>query len=563
VGATGVRSVLSSSGVGSGPPFANPRDVDVAPGRFAAVVTDGQLDAVIMVSLSTGLRTTISSSGIGIGPGFIDLHGIAVDSARDRALVVDDVRSELMAVDLASGDRTTISADGVGSGPSLIGPRRIGIDVARNRALVTLGLSRSIMAIDLASGDRTVFSGGAAGSGPAFVNPFDLVVDLFRDRALVADPGASAVFAVDLATGAREIISGPGVGFGPALLAPAAVALHLGGAPLVADSSLDALFEVGAITGDRSILSGVARGIGPQFARPSGIGSGLSASNLVVADRNALYAVARTNGARTLLSGSGAGSGAPFLELADVAVSRATSPCIRALDAALPGLVDVQPITGNRTLISGNGVGSGPDFTRPRALFQFSDVSCPDTIWVLEGPLVAAVDFGTILRVDPATGERTILADATHGTGPILIDPVAMDVDPRPAGPTAIASVLDAGLLAIVLVDLTTGDRSPGMPLPANIRTPTDLVFDLPRDRLLVTVADPPVLLSVGATTTILSDATNGLGPLFGRPEALELVPSATLGALPSTLAAYVVDSARGSVLVVDLETGERLILTK
>ena len=544
----GVRSVVSGAGVGGGPSFANPRDVDHVESLNAAIVTDGQLDSVILVDLSTGDRTTLSSASIGGGPPFLDLHGIAVDAARNRALVVDDARAELMAVDLGSGERTTISANSLGSGPSLIGPRRIGIDIARNRALVTLAPSRSILAVDLANGNRTVLSGGTTGGGPAFVTPFDLVVDLFRDRALVADPGARAVFAVDLATGARAILSSRMQGIGPELLAPVAVALHLGGAPLVLDNSLDALLEVGALTGVRTLLSGFTRGSGPQFERPAAMSSGLATS--VVADPTDLFTVRTVDGFRALVSGPERGGGAPFVDLVDVVVSPANR--FTVLDAGLPGLVGVDRVSGGRTLISGEGRGAGPAFSRPRALFGDS--------FVMESPLAGP---GAILRVDPSTGERTVVSDPTHGSGPALIDPVAMDADPRIVGPTTIASVLDAGLDQILSVDLTSGDRTSGPLLPANIGTPTDMVLDFNRGRFLVTAADPPALVAIGGPVTILSDATRGAGPLFGRPEALELVSSATLGTIPSTPIAFVLDSLRGSILAVDLETGDRMILTK
>jgi hypothetical protein len=566
VNLSGIRAVVSSPGVGSGTPFVNARDVDHVASRNAAIVTDGQFQAVVLVDLTTGARTTLSSPTIGGGPVPLDLHGIAVDAARDRALVVDDVRAELMAVDLSSGERTTISSNALGSGPSLIGPRRLAVDVARGRALVTLAPSRSLLAVDLANGNRTVLSSGQAGSGPAFVTPFDVIVDAFGDRALVADPGAGALFTVDLATGERAILSSQSEGFGPVWRAPVAVALHLGAAPLVLDSSLDALFQVGALSGDRSLLSGFSRGTGPQFRRPAGMSGGLAfPERLAVADPTELFTAGIEGGARTLLSGPGRGAGALFVDVADVEVSRAPNPCITVLDAGLPGLVDVNPITGNRFPISGDGVGSGPDFSGPRAMNLEPSVSlgCADTVFVLDRIVDQFGSTGVILRVNRTTGERTIVSDATHGSGADLIDPVAMDIDPRPLGPTAIAAVLDAVRREIVTVDLSSGDRQPAFVLPSNIGTPTDMVLDFERG-FLVTVADPPALVVVeGGTTTVLSDVLNGAGPFFGRPEALVLVPSPTLGTLPSTTIAHVLDSSRGSILAVDLDTGDRVILTK
>jgi len=94
---------------------------------------------------------------------------------------------------------------------------------------------------------------------------------------------------------------------------------------------------------------------------------------------------------------------------------------------------------------------------------------------------------------------------------------------------------------------------------------PTDMTFDAPRNRFLVTVTNPPALLVADAssqTTSVLSDATRA-GPFFGRPVALELLLSPTLGGLPSTPIAFVLDSARACILAVDTVTGERVIRTK
>lgn len=560
---TGVRTLLTGPGIGSGPLFPDARDVDFLASRHAAVVTDGQLDAVILVDLTSGVRSTLSSPGIGGGPTPFDLHGIVVDEARNRALVVDDVRAELMAVDLSTGERSTVSADLVGSGPALIGPRRVALDLTRNRALVTVALSRAILAVDLASGNRTLFSGATAGAGPAFVSPFDLIVDPFRDRALVVDPDARAVFDVTLATGTRQIFSAAAVGAGPVWLRPAAVTLHLGGVPLVVDSGLDTLVQVGALSGDRLVLSGFTQGSGPELARPSSMTRGLSLPERFAAvDPTELLAIGVSNGARALLSGASRGNGFSFVDLVDVGVSGGIpASCLTVLDAGLPGVWDVQP-SGDRLAISAPGLGSGPPFAGPRrmAIEPAPNLTgCALTALVVDQALLGPA---AILRVDLHTGARTILSDATTGNGPELLRPVAIEID---AG-LAVANVLDAQVPSILSVDLVTGDRTLVLTLPTLPGTPTDLAFDAPRNRFLVAVANPAVLLLADVrtrTTRVLADASVGAGPSFGRPVALELLPSATVGTIASAPIAYVLDAARGSILVVDTSTGDRVIQSK
>jgi len=556
---TGARGVVTGPGVGSGVPLASPRDLDFELTQDALLVTDGQLDAVILVDVATGARTVLSSPTVGAGPTPLDLHGIAVDLLRNRALVVDAERAELMAVDLVTGQRSTISSDTLGTGASLSAARRVALDPSRSRALVTLESTAVILAVDLSSGSRTVLSGGAAGSGPAFVTPFDLAVDVFPDRALVADPGARAIFEVDLATGRRRFFSSPSVGNGPDWWTPAGVALRLASTPLVVDSTLDALIEVPL--GDRRIVSSITAGSGPGFAGPVALADGLSFERLIVADATGLLTADAPNGLRELFSGPGRGRGGPFLGLSDVAVSGAQGCHLIALDAGLPGLVRVD-LSGNRIVIPDGRFGF--PFSRPRCM-------------VLEPSVLPCLAFGTtalvgdkpigdpavILRVDLVTGNHSVLSDLTHGSGPDMVEPVAMEIDPRLFMDHA--HVLDGALHSIFSLDLRTGDRKRVVMLKG-LGTPTDMTLDAPRNRFLVTVMDPPALLVADVrsqTTTILSDSSRGTGPLFGRPVALELMPSATLGSARSTPIAFVLDASRCSILAVDTETGERVIRTK
>ncbi len=553
---TGARSVVTGPGVGGGALLASPRDLDLVASLDAVVVTDGELDAVVLVDLATGAQTLLSSPSLGGGPTPLDLQGIAVDLLRNRALVVDEARAELLAVDLATGQRSTLSSDTVGSGVSLSTPRRIALDPARNRALVTLESTRVILAVDLGTGNRTVLSGGTTGSGPAFVTPFDMAVDIFQDRAFVTDLGARGVFEVDLASGDRQVFSSHSVGNGPDWLTPAAVAVRLDGVPLVLDSSMDALVEVAF--GDRRIVSGITSGSGPPIVRPIALASSLLLpERLAVAEPTELFTADAWNGARELISGTERGTGAPFLRVSAAALSRGPRACLTVLDAGLPGLVGVDLLTGSRRTISGGGTGFGPGFSRLSCMvLEPSVVECSSAAVVVDMPLGAPA---AILRVDLSTGSRSIVSDATHGSGPDMVDPVAIEIDLGPLD--AFAIVLDAELQALFSVDLFSGDRVLSF-LPELPGTPTDLALD--GERFLVTVTDPPALLLVtDQLATVLSGATVGAGPALGRPVALELVPSATVGSIPRTPIAYVLDAARASVLAVDTKTGDRVIRAK
>ena len=82
----------------------------------------------------------------------------------------------------------------------------------------------------------------------------------------------------------------------------------------------------------------------------------------------------------------------------------------------------------------------------------------PSGIAVVEadGSLVV-VDNGldAVVRVDPASGDRTIISDADMGDGPGFVAPrgIAVQADGS-------LVVVDSGLRAVVRVDSTTGERT-------------------------------------------------------------------------------------------------------
>jgi hypothetical protein len=230
------------------------------------------------------------------------------------------------------------------------------------------------------------------------------------------------------------------------------------------------------------------------------------------------------------------------------------------LDGGLQGIWSVDPLSGDRALLSGGGAGSGPDFQGPR---RMAAESLPFPFGTCAPLLVVDHSLGgiaAILRVDLGTGERTILSDASHGLGPLLLDPVAIETD------VGNAFVLDAQARSIVSIDTATGDRTNVFSLPAGLGTPTDLKLEPFVVRFLVLLADPPALVAVDVlnqSATVLSDATRGRGPAFGRPVALELLASSLTPIEPVVTAVLVLDSARSALLAVDVRSGDRTILAK
>jgi len=121
----------------------------------------------------------------------------------------------------------------------------------------------------------------------------------------------------------------------------------------------------------------------------------------------------------------------------------------------------VDPQTGERTILSGRGVGSGPELFNPLgvAIAPSGQVLVTDTAV----PAGGGTRVGVIYAIDPATGNRTEVSGPTQGVGPQfggtgVGNLHGIDIDE--SGAAIVAGRLSPGEGAIFRVDLTTGNRS-------------------------------------------------------------------------------------------------------
>src|SRR6185503_16183138 len=117
-----------------------------------------------------------------------------------------------------------------------------------------------------------------------------------------------------------------------------------------------------------------------------------------------------------------------------------------------PRVLRINSTTGDRSVLSGNGVGTGPSLT----------AYAPATIGILGGVIYVA-NGERLMSVDRATGDRTLISGGGRGTGPTIVWPLSI------AGASTASSlvVLDerqpnsTGYLgALIRVDLASGDRT-------------------------------------------------------------------------------------------------------
>lgn len=296
------------------------------------------------------------------------------------------------------------------------------------------------------------------------LHPGDIVVVADISPALPGGGHDYGLVRIDPVTGDRTIISDQLIGGGAPMPAPDAIAIAPDGSLLVADF-LEGIERVDPATGDRTLikpsllpmgvhqvgneiyytLSGFLRGFdattlqtnftlsgnGPQLshgnAQPSGFA--IIGNNAYVASTHTQFdavasdgivSVDLTTGNRTLISGFSfvpnltAGSGPAWTAPSDVTVDPAGQLLVTSSLTA--GVMRIDPVTGARTLVTSNSVGTGPQFpARQQNGQDYRLAAAADgTILLNEW------DAGAVWGVDPMTGNRTVISDATHGAGPLF-----------------------------------------------------------------------------------------------------------------------------------------------
>ncbi len=302
---------------------------------------------------------------------------------------------------------------------------------------------------------------------------------------------------VDPTTGTRGVLSenNSPIG-GPAFETPWGITRDQNGDLLVAEQSIVAggavpsVIRVDRTTGARTLISSNASPAGgPSFSTPSGIAVESSGQILVVDmgafGSGAVIRVDPATGARTLVSRNGAPAGGPQLNgPMDLAV--AANGDIYVANTFGTNVIRVDPVTGARTMVSANGnPGGGNPFVWPwgMTIDAGGDILIADS-QAFGGP-------GGIIRVDPATGARTVLSNNATGAGPQFSHPGDLVVEAC----TGTVLVTDSGTNSVYRVDPATGDRT----LVSDNASPGTVAFAWPHG--IVTRNGVPVEPPVGLPT--------------------------------------------------------------
>jgi len=395
--------------------------------RSMAILLHMSLSMAVLCSL----LYTPGEAVTGSGPPALQPWMIVVEPG-GTIVVTDEALAAVVRVDPVTGDRSLVSGRSTGDGPLLEWPR--GIAVESNGGLVVTDLGRpAVVRVEPVTGTRTIISGcpvvevsgpcGAAlvGSGPPLVIPWALGVEP-TGNLVVADTALHAVFRVHAVTGERSVVSGctaigmdgtctgPIIGAGPMWLHPAGVAVEATGTLVVADGALAAILRVDPVTGDRTLVSGPGVGSGPPLEGSKGIAVEVSGS-LVVHNPVSVIRVDPVTGNRRVVADADTGSGPPFVDLRGIAVEAAGTLVVT--DGRRAAVVQVDPVTGDRRLVSGGPIGTGP-FGLPGEL-------AVEATGTLIGPANIIIESDStipIVRVDPVTGDRTVVSYAGWPPGP-------------------------------------------------------------------------------------------------------------------------------------------------
>lgn len=254
-----------------------------------------------------------------------------------------------------------------------------------------------------------------------------------------------------------------------------------------------------------------------------------------------VVAMELTNGTRAVVSDSAIGAGDPLTAPTAIAFDAASARLLM-LDDDTNTLSSVDIATGDRTVLSSASVGSGPMF---------------DTIVAIavDGPRNRAIvleqqnDVRAVLAVDLATGDRSVVSDATTGTGHPLAFMLSIAIDE--AGARAFVGQSNGELLSI---DLVTGDRSL---IAAGTWYVRGIAHDPAEDRLLFISQYEEAILSVdlsSGTIATIADDNTGAGDDLQNPQGLAL--ESTRGR------ALVIDTDARAVVSIDLATGDRIAIS-
>jgi sugar lactone lactonase YvrE/predicted small integral membrane protein len=486
---------------------------------FAATLHPGDIvvagqQAVFRVDPVTGDYAVISDNTHGSGPSMY--AAVTVTLASDGQLWVTDLGesridaqqhpSQILKIDPVTGNRVAIPIQGLAGNTGLM-TREVG------GQLIVGGIG-ALFRLNPSTGAASEISGPHAGSGPAF--NFLQAFTVSANSAFATN--FQRTIRVDLTTGARTIISGSGVGTGPTI-SPVDVALDSAGFLIetvtTTSQSSPGVFRVDPVTGNRVAISSPTVGGGEPLGVLGGLGIGADGSIYTATRANGIVGVLKidpTTGNRQWLANlTAAGT-----SLGGVTIVPANVPEPSTIALAVVGAVllllrrqGFARVARRQTL-----------FSLVVLCFSVGDPNAAPAATLHPGDIIVTGRYGkldgAIYRVDPVTGEPTLIADNSHGAGPVMRNIVGISIASdgqlwvADQGTRGSFNDVPSYAAQILKVDPATGNR---VAVPGQTPNLSSLARERD-DRLIVSAIEALYSIDpVSGANTLISGLGVGSGP--------------------------------------------------
>jgi streptogramin lyase len=155
---------------------------------------------LVILNLATGDRSVLSSSTVGTGTNFSAPVGLTRESNGSILLGENSANARIFRVDATTGNRTILSG---GASPSTVGTGSAmsniyGLAVEADGSVLAAAYGGAqIVRINPSTGDRTIVTSSSVGSGATMRNPFGLLVDSDNSIVFTAYFSAAEVIRVN------------------------------------------------------------------------------------------------------------------------------------------------------------------------------------------------------------------------------------------------------------------------------------------------------------------------------------------------------------------------------
>lgn len=262
----------------------------------------------------------------------------------------------------------------------------------------------------------------------------------------VSDIGNGTIFQVKISTGEKIILRSSSVGSGDNIPSPIDIEISSDGRTIYGiDSSINAVFSLDIETKTSTILSGASTGSGDVFTQVTRLIVDSNAQNAYVIerDRKSIYEVNLSSGARTKIAP------APYIQVSYGLTFGATENIIYYTDRESNFIYQVDVSTADpKVAIAENNIADTYNFNKSNSLLL--DPIDNNSLYVLNWN-----GTDTLLKVNIATGEKTLVAEKNIVNGPSFGDTKEFAITSD--GTTLY--ITDNEVDAIFSINLITGNR--------------------------------------------------------------------------------------------------------